>query len=187
MSTKLGPIHHWLYNKIDLQNKLCNKLIDKYELQIPKIELPPISNIIDNTDIHGWLQNKIDIVERHMCHIITYCLEEVTSLENLKYDFKEYGKTYVTCKMTPLEFYKAITDNILDGMPCDHVNSIVESTENYLIYKKNICVHKKYWDEEEADINIYYNLLSSLIYGMAENAKIIFRQEQDYTFKIMEV
>lgn len=185
MSATLGPIHHWLYNKINLQNKLSNSIIDKYKLLTHKIILPEITDI-DSVNIHGWLQDKVNIVEQQFSDVIVEALK-ITSISELKEYFENVGKTYVDGKKTALEFYKQITDKLLDGMPCDHVNSIIENENKTLIYKKNICVHEKYWSNVENGGHTYYLLINSLISGMAEKASVIFEVKNNNVFLIKEI
>ena len=70
MSAFLGPIHYWLYNKIQLQEKLTaqfaqmavnNKWIagDIYS----KVDERPLDELIDESNIHGWLQTRISDAE----------------------------------------------------------------------------------------------------------------------------
>jgi len=186
MSATLGPIHNWLYTKINLQNNLSNTLIEKYGLNIKKIVLPTLEDAIDGSNIHGWLQEKIDIIEIQFAKVIKESLNTV-SLDELNDTFTKVGTTYIDEKQTAMQFYKSITDKLLDGMPCDHVNSIIESEDNYLTYKKNICVHQKYWDKADADINVYHALINSLIKGMSLNANINFSETEQNIFKITEI
>ena len=66
MSAILGPIHHWLFRKIKIQNDLTNAIIDvakDKELNVAPLadidekfgSLPEgdLGNIIDPTNIHG--------------------------------------------------------------------------------------------------------------------------------------
>ena len=82
MSAILGPIHHWLFRKIKIQNDLTNAVIaaaKEKELNVALLadidekfgSLPEgdLGNIIDPTNIHGWLQDKIAIVERRLAYV----------------------------------------------------------------------------------------------------------------------
>ena len=82
MSAILGPIHHWLFRKIKIQNDLTNVLIatakDKglnvsaladIDEKFGSLPEGDLGNIIDPTNIHGWLQDKIAIVERRIAYV----------------------------------------------------------------------------------------------------------------------
>ncbi len=84
MSRFLGPIHHWLYSKINLlediekgiltkvadpavQASLEKELVDTYG---PYLNHAPLESLIDQDNIHGWLQNKIKIAELRQSRLI---------------------------------------------------------------------------------------------------------------------
>lgn len=46
-------------------------------------------------------------------------------------------------------------------MPCDRVNSVVEKTEDYIIYEQRGCIHKSNYERGKADIE-YMNELREL-------------------------
>ena len=86
MSAFLGPIHHWLFNKITLFEDLekdtnrsvaakygdqaltiQNEAEEKYGACIPEL---PLENLIDTNNIHGWLQNRISIAEKRQAETL---------------------------------------------------------------------------------------------------------------------
>ena len=76
MSAFLGPIHHWLYHKVELQEELMadiQALATKEGWAIPAVEglnpsgvLLPLESSIDLTNIHGWLQGQITAEARRL-------------------------------------------------------------------------------------------------------------------------
>ena len=71
MSAFLGPIHYWLYNKIQLQEELIQDIAtygeksgwpifsEKHlEEKTVNKELRPLNELIDVMNIHGWLQER---------------------------------------------------------------------------------------------------------------------------------
>ena len=71
MSAFLGPIHYWLYNKIQLQEELIRKIAEygeksgwavfsekHLEEKTVNKELRPLNELIDVMNIHGWLQER---------------------------------------------------------------------------------------------------------------------------------
>ena len=50
MSRFLGPVHHWLYNKICLHEDLEKNIVSGFNERY------------DTDNIHGWLQSKIKVI-----------------------------------------------------------------------------------------------------------------------------
>ena len=74
MSAFLGPIHHWLYGKIQLQEAIIARIAAEAEAQgwgtgdkpaadYVKEETRPLDELIDTMNIHGWLQSRIHDAE----------------------------------------------------------------------------------------------------------------------------
>ncbi|MTI48844.1 hypothetical protein [Sporosalibacterium faouarense] len=182
MSRFLGPIHHWLFNKITLHENLERELVDRFKSEygdeIDEIvkdnrdkygdPLPekPLEEIIDTDNIHGWLQGKIEIVETRQASI----------LGDL---FKKYGTNGVLLSTSVYEdhgskcgkdasnnydvssaegIYKVLNNYILDGMPCDNANNVTEVEDDYLEYKQVQCLHIRYWKEAGVDPEKMYDL-----------------------------
>jgi hypothetical protein len=184
MSAFLGPIHYWLYNKIQQQQAIVNELYSlgaQYDLSLEEecnqqfgvFLNKPLEEMIDHGNIHGWLQEKVSQVEYKYAYCVTALLNhEPEIFQKLKSILAEKGaqlgrSLQNTDRNAPFLF-KVITDNLLDGMPCDHANSIVEQQENELLWKRNVCVHQIYWDEVGGDISVYYELRDSWMEGLAK-------------------
>ena len=85
MSLFLGPIHHWLYRKIRLQEELITTLAEregarsgdsgKYETYVNR-ELRPLEELIDTDNIHGWLQARIHDAEGRYAALVAAILKE---------------------------------------------------------------------------------------------------------------
>lgn len=180
MSAFLGPIHFWLYNKIQIQQDIVEEILKLSEDLQPGLreeldtkygvsETRPLENVIDEGNIHGWLQNQIAIIECKLAYSVTSLKEKnpdiITEIESI---FKKKGKEKSESINTDnaAEAYKVINDSLLDGMPCDHANTVIEESEEKVVWRRSICVHKNYWEEVGGDINIYYSLREEFIKGM---------------------
>ena len=85
MSLLLGPIHHWLYRKIRLQEELITTLAEregarsgdsgKYETYVNR-ELRPLEELIDTDNIHGWLQARIHDAAGRYAALVAAILKE---------------------------------------------------------------------------------------------------------------
>ena len=109
MSAFLGPIHYWLYNKIQLQEELIREIVSFGEESSWKVfsdkklaeetvnkELRPLNELIDVMNIHGWLQERIQDAESRYALLVTRILKEdekhLPALEEVAYNFgKEHA------------------------------------------------------------------------------------------------
>lgn len=191
MSLFLGPIHYWLYNKIDLQNKIINNIIETLNIKeisstldtnFGYLENKPLEDMIDTQNIHGWLQEKVNVVENRLAYTIKYALEkDNNNIEKIEKIFFDFGKNINVEGDTndASVVFKAIDDNLLDGMPCDRAKIIVNKSYDTITFKRNLCVHQKYWDNIGIDINIYYNLIDKFIDGILSKTKFQIKNEDN--------
>ncbi|MGF7060820.1 hypothetical protein [Brassicibacter mesophilus] len=185
MSKALAPIHYWLFNKILLHEKLEEEIIQKfseqfgnkvYDFEKDNIEkygdrIPNVSleGLIDTNNIHGWLQNKISTAETRQAGILADLFKEYKNngilLAKLVYEQNGIkcgndARTKYSVN-SPKEIYDVLNNYILDGMPCDNVNNIIESDSNYLEYTQVRCLHIIYWNKVGIDPRIMYDLRST--------------------------
>lgn len=201
MSAFLGPIHFWLYNKIQIQVDITQDIIEldksfgseKQSLEnilnekYGKSERRPLEEVIDEGNIHGWLQNQVSISEYKLATAVTLLLEKKPdSLSTIETIFREKGKesSTFTENSQVAEVYKGLSDSLLDGMPCDHANSIVEENDHEVVWKRNTCVHKVYWDEVNGKIENYYKLRDAFIEGFIEPTGLKYEKIDETTSKI---
>ena len=198
MSAFLGPIHYWLYNKIQIQQSIVNKVIEEGKETIPGLEetlnvkygeseTRQLEEVINQSNIHGWLQDQISREEYKLAESVTLLQKEKPEIINeIKEIFWNKGKEIL--KAIAIEntsdIYKALSDSLLDGMPCDHANSVVEESEDKIIWKRNSCVHQKYWDEIKGDITFYYILRDELIKGCLDNTAYVYEKTGVDSFEI---
>lgn len=190
MSAFLGPIHYWLYNKIQIQQSIVNKIIEAGEETIPELreylntkygksETRPLEDVIDQSNIHGWLQEQVSREEFKLAESITLLLKKKTEILNeIKDIFQIAGKSiFRTITIENVSnAYKAISNSLLDGMPCDHANSVIEENEERIVWKRNSCVHQKYWNEVNGDITVYYILRDEFIKGSLDNTVYLYKK-----------
>jgi len=201
MSAFLGPIHYWLYNKINIQQAIVEDIIAlSQKLNTQEIDLKeeldtkygvsetrPLEEVIDQGNIHGWLQSCVSQVEYKLAFSVTQLLEKHPELlKETELIFQSKGREQSLSKATnnASEIFKAISDGLLDGMPCDHANSVLEDDEDRVIWKRNTCVHKSYWDEVGGDINNYYFFREAFIRGFLSSTSVVFEKIDDVTSMI---
>ena len=200
MSAFLGPIHYWLYNKIQLQQQIVDEIYllgEKNGLALEEecnnlygtFENKPLEEMIDQGNIHGWLQERVSQVEYKYAYSVTKLLNKNPEVkESLKNIVANNGtRLAITLKEYPLNasgIYKMIEDNLLDGMPCDHANRVLKQGETEVLWTRNICVHSKYWDETGGDISVYYELRDSWMEALAKELGFQFEKTDATTYGI---
>lgn len=203
MSAFLGPIHFWLYNKIKLQQSIVNELYSigmRHNLSLKQecdahygaFEDKPLEEIIDETNIHGWLQERVSQVEYKYAYCVTNLLsllpDSFPQIESVLYQSgKEKGQTLKEAGIGISGIYKEITDQLLDGMPCDHAMNLISQEDNEVIWKRNICVHEDYWNAVGGDIHNYYVLRDAWLKGLADGCDLIFEKKDEITYCISTV
>lgn len=185
MSLFLGKIHYWLFNKVlwfeGLEGKIIelakNEGLNIYKLQDEinikygeKLPDKKLEDMIDTSNINGWLQGKIHNAEGRMAAWTNIILSNnKDAILNMKKIYIEQGinaakeaKTKLS-NITAEDIFKSMNDYILDGMPCDRVNEVINSNSETVEWKRKVCVHKDIWKNEGISVDIFYNLRSEWI------------------------
>lgn len=195
MSKFLAPIHHWLFNKIQIHEDLERDILDRfkteygpsidpvYEDAVSKYGHPLIvqgedlEEIIDLSNIHGWLQSKIDMVEGRQSYLIKRLLDahKAEALGILDSVFSASGSKYgkiarnSIADISPESIYSAIYDYLIDGMPCDNVRNVTSNDSDSLEYSQTRCLHNRYWDSVNLDFDIMYSLRDAWLKSFVES------------------
>lgn len=213
MSLFVGPIHHWLFNKIKTFEKieqevirwaedeglngeaLAEEIYEKYGTPIGDREL---EDIIDTGNIHGWLQEQISRAEIRQSALISTLLEKdpkcMVELEKIfRKEGSRVGEQFAKQKekdqSTAEGLFEGLHDYLLEGMPCDRVTEVVEQDEHQVLWRTNQCLHEKYWEAVKSDVQIFYHLRDSWIKGfiVAANPDFGFYREAPLVQKIQRV
>ncbi|MBH1942155.1 hypothetical protein I5677_14730 [Mobilitalea sibirica] len=200
MSAFLGPIHYWLYNKIQQQQAIVDEIYqlgNQYNLNLQKdcearygtFENKPLEEMIDHGNIHGWLQERVSQVEYKYAYSVTSLIDKdpnsMDKLKSILFDKgKELGQSLQGQHLNAPLVFKIISDNLLDGMPCDHANSLVDQSEEQVVWKRNLCVHENYWVENEGDIKVYYELRDAWMNGLTKAIGFVFDKLDSTTYSI---
>lgn len=187
MSAFLGPIHYWLYKKIQFQEEMTKAVLADYNSILVSldevcgaVESGALEEVIDTGNIHGWLQGQIIIAESRFANAVTKLLrEERVSMEQIETIVYDFGKNHPLVGETAPEIYKQLQDLLLDGMPCDHVNMLVEQTEEKVCWQRTADLHSSYWEKLSMEGDIYYNLKGTLLKGMLLDSPFSYHQEKD--------
>ncbi len=174
MSAFLGPIHHWLYNKIEVEETILetilknakDKNIDTKELENENIAKygdkvkGRLEDNINENNIHGWLQERITSVEYRLANTVTTLVNnsKVTSddiSENFISNAEMCAKKIELDTVTPEVIFREIYNYLLAGMPCDRVNEVKEHSHDSIVWETTIDIHKPYWDSVNGNVDLY--------------------------------
>ncbi|NLZ48055.1 MAG: hypothetical protein GX895_04575 [Clostridiales bacterium] len=181
MSKYLGKIHYWLFNKIKYSEELENK-IEKFAFEEGLLEAAhwksdiiskfgpttgqePLEAIINESNIHGWLQDKICRTESRMASWITNILSvKIEYKKNLEQIFREDGEekgkkaNEIYQLSSANQAYRVINDFILEGMPCDAVDRVIEDGEDRIAWISTQCIHSDNWKIVGGNVQHFYDL-----------------------------
>ncbi|MFV0496838.1 MAG: hypothetical protein ACK5L0_01525 [Candidatus Fimivivens sp.] len=191
MSAFLGPIHHWLYRKIQLQEGLTQAVLSTVAVKEKRLELEneldtaygvvedqALEQVIDTKNIHGWLQGQIGIAENRFAAAVTKILQaDATQLETLRQAAHQLGQQnpLPDCADAP-SVYRALNDMLLEGMPCDHVNQLLEQSAQRVLWQQAVDLHLPFWDAADGNIEHYYILRNAFISGSLASKNFCFEQ-----------
>ena len=177
MSQFLGKIHYWLFHKIQLTEAVEKKIMaaaSQADLPVTGFEqesdslfeapLPAASleSLIDQQNIHGWLQHRIGQAESRQAFYVTRILDHSPQLKDSLADiYREQAKDAATMTVpapaTPESMLQSIHDYLLEGMPCDRAQQIVQNSGSVLSWRYEPCLHRGYWESVDGDVSHYYD------------------------------
>jgi len=213
MSAYLGPIHHWLFKKIQIFELIEKDIIDSIKSEFPEIQnnitqindiygepTPnlPLEQIIDEGNIHGWLQGQISKAELRQAALITLAYNKYgnRAKELIEQSYKKSGSHWGReakqrlVEVNAINLYKIMNDYILEGMPCDNIAAVTESKPEKVQWKQEGCLHQDYWEEAEGNIDEFYNLrnvwITAFLSTITDKYKYDFKKEENRYFHRIE-
>ncbi len=197
MSAFLGPIHNWLYNKVLFQNEMVETIKNLAEEnqwldssvnlnRYGELEQGELADIVDPDNIHGWLQERVSLVENKLAYLVTVLTDDhIERIDDITHCMYELGKKH---PLETVDYAKEAFDHmealLLNGMPCDRVNAVVENSEEKVVWEQTREIHQQYWDLVGGDIEMFYAIRSSLIQGILEGSGFVFRETGDRVYEI---
>ncbi|WP_283704562.1 hypothetical protein [Clostridium perfringens] len=185
MSLFLGKIHFWLFDKIKWFENLEEEVLElSKERNMPvedwvsyanlnfgeKTPDKPLDEIIDESNIHGWLEARINSAEGRCAYYITNMLNEDAGIKKeLIKLYESHGKINADeCKgqideENILEVYNSLNDYILDGMPCDRINEVLENSPEKIVWHMSRDLHERFWSNVGGDVTEFHDLRNSWI------------------------
>lgn len=207
MSAFLGPIHYWLYNKIQIVSEreallrtaaqeCCAQLAQELQDEVEAIygtSLPPDAELADHIDqrnIHGWLQQQIMLTETreaaYLKELTANCGAAAKALAEEV--FAQHGRSCGEAakakggydQESAQGIYQALNDFFLNGMPCDAGNQIIEGDRERLIWE-GPCLQERNWAKGGIDKGLMkkwqQKWLSEFVATL--NAGFVYRQTLD--------
>ncbi len=170
MSTELGKIHFWLYDKIKLVNEREMLLIEKGKTIFPDLveELyevcaemygpiidskVPLEEIIDKDNIHRWLEEKILVSEVRESTFIKDLVDCTGNMgKNLVMEtFHDHGTicgqraALSLPDIRAVTIYEAMQNYYLNGMPCDTVDTLNVISDYEVIWEGTHTLQLTNW------------------------------------------
>jgi len=188
MSATLGPIHNWVFNKIKFQEKEIEALLQleeglngKIDAEAGIVEKGELAEIIDIANIHGFLQMRINITEKRLALTVESLLSDGISLDTIKQTVKEFAESNCIDGDTGVQkAYEYLNGLLVNGMPCDKVETVIENSEYKIVYVENLDIHTQYWNNKET----YQVLKDVLIEGLLSKTNLSYSHEKAHEYVI---
>ena len=191
MSKFLGPIHFWLYNKIQFQEALIDAVVAAAEKEgwketdwtaYQSQDHRKLDDVIDESNIHGWLQSRIhDAETRYAALVLQLTAADASRLDVIKKAIYDLGAARQLQVATAPEAFHQLDDLLLDGMSCDQINRVTSSIDDRITWLQTRDIHSIYWKDNGS---YYYDLRQALIEGLLSNTDFAFSRQADGTNEI---
>ena len=199
MSAFLGPIHHVMYKKILLQDRMSEALLSlaaqqgwaedlraQVDAAAPAAPDRPLEEIINESNIHGWLASAVSGCESRLAQVASAILQNHPErLASLCDTLREVGT------QQPLQVegdapaaFGALTALLLDGMPCDRPLVMADSEPDCVTWTVGTCPHAPYWQSPDVGADTYYILRAAFVDGMLAQNGFAYARAADGTFTL---
>ncbi len=186
MSQFLAPIHTWLFHKILVLENIEKDIAASFDNDVltakhegllaefgPYIPDAPLDTLIDTSNIHGWLQASITRAETRQAALVHILMDNssdvIEGITNVYYQAGiKTAKTMNTTIDEPVQIFNALNNVLLEGMPCDRVNQVVEQNPDKMVWKTQQCVHKNNWESNGVDVAYFYAFREAFSKGFVE-------------------
>jgi len=180
MSAFLAPIHSWLFNKVllfqDIEMDLRNKYLEIYGEEAREI--------IEETKNYGELIDRTKSIE--------YGSDALKTAEDIFYNNGIKQGQMAKEKENPQnakDIFSTLNNYILEGMPCDRVQKLIQADEHIVRWINTSCVHRGNFERASADINLFYKLRFLYLKGFVSSANEGYKffetnNEDDYIYNI---
>lgn len=176
MSSFLGPIHFFMYDKILINQRLTFLLEEKFLTKekrekiddlFPAVIDGNLEEIIDKDNIHGYLSSCVSKEELRFSFVIKTLFDMEISMDKIKDIAFSYGESFEKYDITTAKnCYDLLMDILLDGLPCDVSISITKEEKYSLEFILYNDIHKEFFDEFDMDNSIYHEIREAFVNGI---------------------
>lgn len=169
MSAFLGPIHYWLFNKIQTiesrafaiadalktagKDKAVDEIVEDYG---DRLEGQDLDVLIGDNPIHQFLAGLIAKAQVLESRIVEAAGDDVeTALKAAEEHGKKTAARAVENKPKPEDFegiWQYINDYQLEGMPCDPGADVSLGSNGSMRYAHTVCNHMQNWQYTGVDM-----------------------------------
>ncbi len=163
MSAFLGPIHHWLFNKIvHMEGRafaIASMLSDNGQKEAvdqkiadygQKLEGADLAQLVGDNSIHQFLYGLISKVEVFEAGIV----ETASDFDKVLQTVEAHGKASAEQALSQSgeavddaeALYKYVNDYVLEGMPCDPGAEVQPIDNKRFAYNHTACNHIPNWE-----------------------------------------
>jgi len=165
VSAFLGPIHYWLFNKIQFMEErsfavasylqengskdAASQKVTEYGERLAGADL---GQILGNNSIHNFLYGLISKVEIFEAGLMDLVSEDHIAdvMKVVEEHGRSIGKKLVEHKGAKpsnlQELYQHVSDTQLEGMPCDPTAEVKLLDEHNMAYNHSTCNHIPNWE-----------------------------------------
>ncbi len=180
MSLFLGPIHHWMFEKITFQNDLIQELVRNDSDQklvddaSEPVERGNLEDLIDTDQIHGWLQERVQRVEKKLA-AIAKAYEADDALDELLEKVRDFGrKEDFDGKAS--EAYDILNRRFLEGMPCDRIYDMKAQGDDEMAWEISRDIHREHWTDDQK--YIYPEIKKAWLEGLLAASSLNYSEEE---------
>ena len=175
MTIFISPVHQLIFNKIGISEnrqkevikafaekygekaeEATKKILSKYQGWVGQFSPEELKG---DRPIHRVLAELIERTECREACLWHNFLSTFNDDDLLGTTLYEHGKILGIAAgnmqpetITPPMAYEILTNHLLEGMPCDRVVEIVNSSPYGIRWKHSDCVHSRYWEKSDMDV-----------------------------------
>ena len=121
------------------------------------------------------------------CDLLELLAQDAGRKDILVQTAYEFGKKHgISNEADAEKAFQAISDSLIDGMPCDGVNELLEQEKAYTSWQQTNCVHSQYWEQVQGSIDNYYELRKAIIEGMLSRTDLEFIVKPDDIYELIQ-
>ena len=110
---------------------------------------------------------------------------DIFTIEDIKNIGRQYGQDHnLGSDLSIEEVYPAIAGKMLNGMPCDRVEEMLDSTEDSFRWRDRLDIHADYWEPYGRSSKDFYQIRTSVIEGLLGQSDISYTWNGENEFEL---